>query len=436
MVEVLGVTPGSIAERAGISAGDYIISINGEKVSDVLDYRFYLTEKKVTLSIHRGSKLFDVVIEKPMYSDIGLEFRTFLMDEKHSCRNKCIFCFIDQLPKGMRDSLYFKDDDSRLSFLTGSYVTLTNMSDEDVDRIIKMKTSPINISVQATDPELRVKMLNNKNAGKVLETMRRFADGGIEMNCQVVLCRNINDGAALDKTMRDLSELYPHVTSVSVVPAGLTKFRENLFPLTAYTPEECVRVISQVEAFAGYCLEKYGSRIFFCGDELYIKAKLPLPEEEAYEGYPQLENGVGLIRSMNEEFNDAILDLTEKELCVPRSFSIATGEAAFEFISSLIEKLKEKTDKINCCVYKIRNDFFGESITVAGLITGQDLYNQLKDKQLGDKLFLPHVMLRSDGDLFLDGMSPKELEKKLNIDIEFIKNDGYEFVSKLFGEKT
>lgn len=431
MVEIKEVAVGSLAEEAGLMSGDYIVSINGHPITDVLDYRFYLTVRKVKIKIHRGPDIFDVVIEKPEYDDIGLGFKTFLMDEKKSCRNKCIFCFIDQLPEGMRDTLYFKDDDSRLSFLTGSYVTLTNMSDDDIDRIIRMKMTPINISVHSTDPELRKMMLCNKNAGKVMEIMKRFADGGIEMNCQIVLCKGVNDGDHLDRTMEDLASLYPAVQSVSVVPAGLTKFRDNLYPLRPFSPEECEQIIGQVGKFAETCLKKHDSRIFFCADELYIKAGIKLPPEEDYEGYPQLENGVGLMRSMREEFEDALYDIRKFDLYSKRDVSIATGVAACEYIQTLVKRLGSVVNNFTCNVYAIKNDYFGENITVAGLITGTDLYYQLRGKDLGTTLFLPQVMLRSDGDLFLDGMSPEELEKRLDVKIRFVKNDGADFVSKL-----
>lgn len=433
MVEILGVERGSRAERAGLRPGDILISVNGHEVGDVLDYKFYLAESQVTLKIHRGPELFDVTIEKDEYDDIGLEFSTFLMDEKRCCRNKCVFCFIDQLPKGMRDSLYFKDDDSRMSFIMGNYITLTNLSDKDIDRIILMRTSPLNISVHTTNPELRVKMLKNKHAGNVMELMRRFASAKIKMNCQIVLCKGLNDGAELDRTMADLASLWPAVQSVSVVPSGLTKFREGLYPLEPFTPDECASIISQVTEFAERCFDKHSSRIFFCADEFYIKAGLPIPSGEEYEDYPQLENGVGLIRSMWDEFNAAAQDLSDFDLARHRNVSIATGEAAFGFISDLVETLKQSCPNLDCKVYKIKNEFFGENITVAGLITGIDLYRQLKDKELGDTLYLTKSMLRNDGDMFLDSMTPEELSEKLGVRIEFISNDGFEFVETLLG---
>lgn len=433
MVEIYGVEPGSAAERAGLRPGDCLISINGHEITDVLDYRFYLAEPQVTLKIHRGPELFDVSIEKGEYDDIGLEFRTFLMDEKRTCRNKCVFCFIDQLPPGMRESLYFKDDDSRMSFMMGNYITLTNLSEKDIDRIILMRTSPLNISVHTTNPELRVKMLNNKRAGNVMEHMRRFASANIKLNCQIVLCKGLNDGAELDRTMADLASLWPAVQSVSVVPAGLTKYREGLYPLEPFSPGECADIIGQVNAFSERCLEKCSSRIFFCADEFYIKANMPIPPAKDYEDYPQLENGVGMIRLMQDEFDEAVSDLSDFELSRRRDISVATGEAAFDFISGLVEALKKKAPNLDCKVYKIKNEYFGENITVAGLITGVDLYRQLRGKQLGETLYLTRSMLRSEGDMFLDSMTPEELSGLLGVRIKFIANDGFEFVNVLLG---
>lgn len=433
MVEIYGVEQGSAADLAGLCRGDYLISINGHEINDVLDYRFYLTEEKVTLTIHRGPELFEVAIDKEEYDDIGLEFRTFLMDDKRTCRNKCVFCFIDQLPPGMRESLYFKDDDSRMSFIMGNYITLTNLSENDIERILLMRTSPLNISVHTTDPALRVEMLNNKHAGNVLELMRRFASANIKMNCQIVLCKGLNDGAALDRTMADLESLWPAVQSVSVVPAGLTKFREELYPLEPFSPEECAAIIKQVAYYAEHCRKLHSSRIFFCADELYIKAKLPIPPGHAYEGYPQLENGVGMIRSMKDEFDAAMADLSGYDLMRRRDISIATGEAAHGFITKLVNTILRQCPRIKCRVFKIKNNFFGENITVAGLITGTDLYRQLRGKNLGETLYLPATMLRSEGDMFLDSMTPEELSERLGVRIEFVAIDGYEFVEKILG---
>ncbi len=432
MVLIKDVMTGSIADEAGIKRGDYLIRIGEHDINDVLDYRFYITEQRIKLLIHRGPELLTFSLKKPRYDDIGLEFDTFLMDEKKSCHNKCIFCFIDQLPKGMRDTLYFKDDDSRLSFLMGNYITLTNMNERDISRIIEMKMSPINISVHTTDPELRCTMLSNRFAGSAFETMKRFKEAEIEMHCQIVLCNGVNDGEALSSTLRDLASLYPAVSSVSVVPAGLTKHRDNLYPLKPYSEQECDEIITQVEEFADACYKKHGSRIFFCGDELYIKAKRKFPSGKYYEGYPQIENGVGMIRSMADEFKAAMKDIRSVE-GANTPCSIATGEAAYTFIDTLVKQLKSLCPSLICNVYKIKNDFFGENITVAGLITGKDIYHQLRGKPLGDVLYLPSVMLRHDRDRFLDDTTPSWLEGKLNVKIKFIDNDGYEFAEKLLG---
>ena len=432
MVTITGVEKASPAAKHGILPGDILISINGHDINDVLDYRFRLTEKKITLLIHRGPDLKEITIKKDEYSDIGLEFETYLMDKKHSCRNKCVFCFIDQLPKGMRDTLYFKDDDSRLSFLMGNYITLTNLSEEDVDRIIEMKTSPINVSVHTTNPELRVNIMKNKNAGKVLSYLRRFADAGISLNCQIVLCKGINDGKELERSMTDLAALYPSLVGVSIVPAGITNYREGLCHLEPFTAEEAGEVIDTIDKFGEKCLKKFGTRLFFSSDELYIEAGRELPGEDYYEGYPQIENGVGMIRSMDGEFTDELDFLDEYDLEKPRKVSVATGAAAYDFIKSLADRLCEQVPTLECHVYKIINDFFGHNITVAGLLTGKDLANQLKGKDLGDRLLIPRVTLRSEGDVFLDDTTPEWLSEQLGgVEIVPVESTGNDFVSKV-----
>ncbi len=426
MVTVFEIAPGSIAERKGIKAGDKLHAVNGNEISDVLDYRFYLTDSRVKLTLSRDEVFYEVEILKEMYADIGLEFETYLMDKKRSCRNRCIFCFIDQLPCGMRDTLYFKDDDSRLSFLMGNYITLTNLSEQDIDRIIKMHISPINVSVHTTNPKLRVKMMHNKRAGEVLSYLKTLADAGIVLNTQIVLCKGINDGAELERTMFDLAKL--GVESCSVVPSGLTKFREKLYPLEPFAPDECADVIKQVEAFAESCRQKYGRRIFFCGDEFYIKSGTPFHGEDYYEGYPQIENGVGMITSMKSEFDFALEDAQTE---VNKTVSVATGYAAYDFIRSLADKAQQAVKGLTVNVYKIRNDFFGENITVAGLLTGRDIIAQLSGKSLGQKLLLPKVMLRADGDLTLDDMTAAQMEAVLNTKIEFTESDGSAFLCAL-----
>ena len=434
MVAITGVLKGSSADRHGIRKGDLLISVNGHTIADILDYRFYLCEKRLTVLLCRDGEEYTVNIKKDEYDDIGLEFETFLMDKKHSCRNKCIFCFIDQLPRGMRDTLYFKDDDSRLSFLQGNYITMTNLTDDDVSRIIKMKMSPINISVHTTNPELRVFMLKNPKAASSLGYMQRFAEAGTEMNCQIVLCRGVNDGAELEKTMHDLACMHPSVIHVSIVPAGMTKFREEnkLYPLTAFSAEEAKQVIRKVEAFAEQCLAHYGSRIFYVGDEFYQQAGLPIPDAEYYEDFHAIEDGVGMIASMKQEFENALADADEDE-SLEREISIATGKAAYGFLCALAEKFREKYPNVNIHIYEIENRYFGESVTVAGLLTGKDLKEQLSGKPLGETLYISTNMLRYEEDLFLCGMHIDELSESLGVTIETCSSDGYEFFDKLTG---
>lgn len=431
MVTVTDVECGSPGHKSGILPGDILISINGHEIRDVLDYRFRLTEKTVTLKIHRGAELFDVTIKKDEYDDIGLSFETYLMDKKQTCKNKCVFCFIDQLPKGLRDSLYFKDDDSRLSFLMGNYITLTNLSDSDVERICEMKTSPINISVHTTNPELRVKMMKNKRAGEVLSYMKRFADAGISLNCQIVLCKGLNDRDELVRSMNDLVELTPSLLGVSIVPAGLTDYRDGLYPLEMLTADDLAYTIDTVDSFAEECMKKYGSRLFFCSDEMYLGCGRALPDEDYYEGYPQLENGVGMIRSLKCEFDDELEFLADYDIKKPRRLSIATGYLAYDFISSLAAELMRRIPSLDITVHRIRNDFFGKNITVAGLITGRDLLAQLSGKDLGERLIIPSVMLRSERDMFLDSMTVDELSEKLGTEIIASDSTGTDFISTI-----
>ncbi|MBQ8440162.1 MAG: DUF512 domain-containing protein [Clostridia bacterium] len=436
MVKILCVSPHGLARKAGITDGDELISINGHDICDVLDYRFYLTDTDLTLLLHRGADLITARIRKGEYDDIGLEFETPLMDKKHSCANGCVFCFIDQLPRGMRKSLYFKDDDDRLSFLHGNYVTLTNLKDADIDRLITMHISPVNISVHTTNPELRVKMMKNKRAGEVLSYLRRLADAGIALCTQIVLCKGLNDGDELERSMRDLLSYYPALRSCAIVPVGLTRHREKCYPLELFTPEECAAVIKQVEEFGDACVKKYGSRLFYCSDEFYVRAGLPLPSEEYYEDYSQIENGVGMLTSLASEFNFE-LDYLEDYLPdfrAPRKISLITGEAAFDHVSALCKKLEERVEGLQVQVYKIKNHFFGETVTVAGLLTGGDVLAQLTGKDLGDELLFPAVMLKADEDIFLDDMTPSELSKRLgNIPLRPCINDGAELLKALLG---
>lgn len=435
MVTIQSVLSGSIASRADIRGGDQLISANGHAIRDVLDYRFYLADTSVRLELERDGKRFSVLINKGEYDDVGLEFETPLMDKKHTCRNACVFCFIDQMPKGMRETLYFKDDDDRLSFLHGNYVTLTNLTNEDIERIITMHISPVNVSVHTTNPELRVKMMKNKHAGKVLSYLPRLAEAGIALCTQIVLCKGLNDGEELDRSMRDLAKLYPALRSCAIVPVGLTKHREGLYPLELFTPEECERVIAQVNAFGEECLKKYGSRLFYCADELYVKAGLPLPLEDYYEDYSQIENGVGMITSLGSEF-DAELEFIDEHLAAfhaPRTVSLVTGVAAHGALSELAHRLESRVSGLTVRVYCATNRFFGETVTVAGLLTGKDVADQLSDKELGDELLFPAVMLRADGDLFLDDTTPAWLSEQLQVPVRAVPSDGVELIRALLG---
>ena len=429
MVKITDVEHRSHAERAGILPGDTLLCINGNEINDVLDYRFYLTERRVELTYLRDGEEKLAVITKGEYSDIGLGFETPLMDKKRSCKNGCIFCFIDQNPSGMRESIYFKDDDSRLSFLHGNYITLTNLTDADVDRIVKMRFSPINVSIHTTNPDLRVKMMKNKRSGEVLDYLRRFYEAGLSMCGQIVLCRGINDGEELLRSMRDLSQYYDRMGSVSIVPAGLTKHRDGLYPLTDFTPEEAAAVIDMVEAFATEHKAKTGSRMFFLADEFYLKAGRELPDADYYEGYPQLENGVGMIRSFDEDFALGAEDAEVSDK--PRTVSIATGVAAYPKMQEYATRVKKTRPQMQTKVYKIINHFFGESITVAGLLTGKDILEQLSGEDLGEVLYIPQNALRAGEETFLCGMTVGELSEKLGVRVVPVSCDGYELATAL-----
>ncbi|MGM9635824.1 MAG: DUF512 domain-containing protein [Candidatus Avispirillum sp.] len=435
MVEIVGVDSNSRAEKHGIMPGDVLLSVNGHEICDVLDYRFYLAEREIILSLRRRGEPFSVLIRKKEYDDIGLEFATPLMDKKHTCENKCIFCFIDQNPPGMRSSIYFKDDDSRLSFLHGNYITLTNLKPSDIQRIINMHISPVNVSVHTTNPELRVKMMKNKHSGEVLSYLRTLADAGIKLRAQIVLCRGINDGEELMRTMRDLSEYYPQMDSVSVVPAGLTAYREKLYPLEPFTPAECAEVIRQVTGFGDECVKKFGERIFYASDEFYVKSGTPLPDFEFWGDFSQLENGVGMLSSFEHEFMSMLSMLDGEDFKVRREVSVATGEAAYGLISELCGTLSERCPGLKIHVYAVKNNFFGGEVTVTGLLTGRDIAEQLRDKPLGEELLLSRNVLRSEGDLFLCGMTPEALSKALGVPLVFNENDGAEFLMRLLGRE-
>ncbi|MEG1139462.1 MAG: DUF512 domain-containing protein [Lachnospiraceae bacterium] len=421
---VANVQPGSIAEELELSKGDILISVNGKKIEDVFDYHYSMNEEYLELLIQKpDGEEWELEIEKEYEEDLGLEFENEFMDDYRSCCNKCIFCFIDQMPKGMRETLYFKDDDSRLSFLQGNYVTLTNMSERDVERIINYKLSPINISVQTTNPKLRVKMLNNPNAGTALSKIKRFAEANIVMNGQIVLCKGINDGEELVRTIRDLMEYAPVMESVSVVPVGLSKFREGLYPLESFTKEDAAAVIDSIEEWQKICYEQYGIHFIHASDEWYLLAQRELPEENRYDGYLQLENGVGMLRLLKDEFAAALNEAEPRKQLV-RRITIATGLLAAPHITQLVNTMSEKFPNIQVNVIGISNKFFGEKITVAGLITAQDLMEQLKDRDLGDTLLLPCSMLRSGEEVFLDDITLECVRRTLKVKINIVESRG------------
>ena len=430
-VTIRGVESGSPAARAKIRAGEELLAINGQEIVDVLDYRFYMMDKRLELTLRSGAGERKVSVKKGEYEELGLTFDTYLMDRERSCRNQCIFCFIDQMPPGMRETLYFKDDDARLSFLYGNYITLTNLTEHDIERTIRMKISPVNISVHTTNPELRCKMMHNRFAGESLSILRRLADGGIAMNAQLVLCPGINDGAELERSMRDLAEYLPALRTVSCVPVGLTKYRGGLYPLRPYTKEEAADVVAQVEAFGDEMKARHGTRVFYASDEFYLKAGLPLHDGDFYEDYGQLENGVGMLTLQREQFRDA-LPFFEPD-GRKRNFSIATGVAAAPFLQKLVDEARETWHNLNGKVYPIVNDFFGHEITVAGLITGQDLIAQLRGKDLGDELLLPDVLLK---DVFLDDVTLSEVREALGVPITMVGSDGYELLRCMLGEEA
>ncbi len=422
----------SIAAQLGLDNGDTLISINGNEINDVIDYMFYSQNENIILCAECDGELVEFEIEKEVDEPLGINFETYLIDKQRSCKNKCIFCFIDQLPKGLRETLYFKDDDARLSFLMGNYITLTNLSDADIERICRMRISPINISVHTTNPELRVKMMSNPNAAKINDVLCRFADAGITMNCQIVLCRGVNDGEELKKSLADLKKLYPSVASVSVVPVGLTKFRDGLYPLEPFTSEECRDVIECINSIGNLCKQEYGVRLFYPSDEFFIKGGLELPDEDWYDGYPQIENGVGLSTSLLTEVKTAVKELTFT--AKNRDIAIVTGVLSRKIIEQAIDIIKTKCPNINCTVYPIINNFFGEKITVSGLVTATDIIDQLKDKKLPKTILIPSSMLRAEQDMFLDSVTVEQVEEALNTKIVITYNDGYDFVQNIIGE--
>lgn len=430
--KIFSVDAGSPCSRAGIKAGETLISIDDSRIGDVLDLKFYSYDSKLKLCVeNEQGEIREVIIRKAEGEPLGLNFEHYLMDKMKRCSNKCVFCFIDQLPKGMRDTLYVKDDDARLSFLIGNYISLTNLSEEDVQRIIRMHISPINVSVQTTNPELRVKMLQNNKAGESLKLLDRFAEANITMNCQLVICEGMNDADELKRSLNDLKALYPAVNTISVVPFGMTKHREGLYKLQPTTRQGASNVIDIVEDFAQKCLDEIRTRLAWCGDEFYLKAERELPNADYYEDYTQFENGIGMLPLFCEEFHLALPDYHGK---TARPFTIATGEAAGPTISKLIDEARLVCHNLNGKVIQIRNDFFGHGVSVAGLITGQDLLNQLKGKELGGRVLISANMLRDGGDMFLDNMTPHQLSEQLNAEIIPVEIDGADLLAKIFEE--
>ncbi len=428
---IIAVAPDSLGEELGLKAGDRLISMNGHPVRDVIDYMYYEAAEELSLLVEIDGEEVLFEIEKDSEEPLGIDFEDYLMDAQRSCKNKCIFCFIDQLPKGLRKTLYFKDDDARLSFLMGNYITLTNLSEEDLDRIVTMRISPINISVHSTDPELRVRMMANPNAAKINEILKRFYEAGIEMNCQIVLCKGVNDGAHLERSLRDLAALAPMVRSTSVVPVGISAHREGLYPLVPFEKEDAEAVIDLIEKIGGEQRAKQGVAGCYASDEFYVLADRPLPPEEAYDGYPQIENGVGLMRSLQVEVEEALAD--EQGDDASYEVGIITGVLAADYMRDLLNLMQEKFSGLRFEIYPIVNHFFGEKITVSGLVTGTDILNQLKGKDLPSRLLIPSSMLRSEQDLFLDSLSLEEVSAALNRPIGVSMNDGSDLLNKVLG---
>ena len=428
------VEPGSIAEEMGIEAGDKLLSINDNFIEDVFDYHYLVSDEELFVLIQKpDGQEWELEIEKDCEEDLGIVFEHGLMDEYRSCRNKCIFCFIDQMPKGMRETLYFKDDDSRLSFLQGNYITLTNMSDHDIDRIVQYHLEPINISFHTTNPALRCRRLHNRFAGDALKKVDRLYEGRIRMNGQIVLCKGWNDGAELERSIKELSRYLPQLQSVSVVPVGLTKYRDGLAPLEPFTKEDAQSVIDTIEAWQKKLYDAYGLHFIHAGDEWYTLAGRDVPEQERYDGYLQLENGVGMLRLLMNEFDEAL----EKEAGDDRAIevSLATGKLGYPYLQKMLQRLCQKFPNLHAHLYPIRNDFFGEQITVSGLITGQDLVEQLKGKPLGGRLLLPCNMLRSGEEVLLDDMSISELKVALQVEVDVVKSSGQDLVDAILRNK-
>ena len=437
------IVPGSIAEEMEIEPGDVLVEINGHEIEDIFDYQYYCEDYELVVVIRKpDGEEWELEIEKDEDEDLGIVFENGLMDEYRSCSNKCIFCFIDQMPKGMRETLYFKDDDARLSFLQGNYITLTNMSDKDIDKVIQYRLSPINISFQTMNPELRCKMLTNRFAGEALKKVDRFYEAGIEMNGQIVLCKGVNDGEELEYSLQELYKYLPHLRSVSVVPVGLSKYRDGLYPLEPFNKEDACEVIDRIEKWQKKALDEFGLHFIHASDEWYILAERELPEEESYDGYLQLENGVGMVRLMLEEFEEALSDAVQKkaayeagdhkacpaEWFAKEKISIITGRLVYPYISRMAEKVMEVFPEKELQVLPIRNDFFGEMITVTGLLTGTDIIAQCKETELGDRLLLPENVLRSGETVLLDDLTVEDLQNSLQVPVDIVKSSGYGFL--------
>ncbi|MBD5465280.1 MAG: DUF512 domain-containing protein [Lachnospiraceae bacterium] len=443
---IKAVEPDSIGEEVGIEPGDSLLAINQEEPEDIFDYQFMIQEEYLEILIEKNTELYGtkeepeqwiLEIEKEEWEELGIAFENGLMDEYRSCHNKCIFCFIDQMPEGMRETLYFKDDDSRLSFLQGNYVTLTNMSDKDVDKIIKYHLSPINISFQTMNPELRCKMLHNRFAGEALKKVDRLYEGGITLNGQIVLCKGVNDGEELEYSIKELTKYLPNLESVSVVPVGLSRYREGLYPLEPFTKQDAEKVLDTIHKWQEIIYKEYGMHFIHASDEWYILAGRAMPPAANYDGYLQLENGVGMVRLMMDEFYQSIEDYQlavangrEKKRPeeIEKAVSMATGKLAYPFIKEIAKKLMELFPRVSIQVYEITNEFFGEMITVSGLLTGQDIKMQLSGKNLGERLWLPQNVLRSGEKVFLDDLTLEELEIALQVPIDIVKSSGYEFL--------
>lgn len=428
---VKGVLPGSIADECGIEPGDELRKVNGSSIKDIFDYRFMIQDEELLLElVTSDGEEIEIEIEKDADEDLGIEFENEFMDSYRSCHNKCIFCFIDQMPKGMRETLYFKDDDARLSFLQGNYVTLTNMSDEDVERIIRYRLEPINISFQAMNPELRCKMLNNRFAGEALKKVDRFYEAGISMNGQIVLCKGVNDGEELEYSLKEMYKYLPLLESVSVVPVGLSKFREGLYPLEPFEKEDAIKVLEQIHRWQDKAFEEFGIHFIHASDEWYLLAEKDLPEEDNYDGYLQLENGVGMLRLFINEFQETLEEIKSIGGYKPKynHVSIVTGRLAYPFMKNAAMEIENNFPNTKISVFEIRNDFFGERITVAGLITATDIMNQLKNQELGECLLIPECMLRSGEDVFLDDIHLPELAKTLQVEMNIVKSSGRDFI--------